>query len=348
MSTAATAASRGPVPQDSPRLRFYQWNDLHISATREPYPGAAQRRRWALDCALGRQTGFAKPDFILSLGDLIDGGPEARQRTGDFAKLREELLDPLGDLPLLPCVGNHENDHRESEPAFSVEYEQCFGPHRRNYAFQTCGVTFVVIDTSGAELPAGDATAARNSFARRALNRFADGPLVVVSHAPLLYVRDPKVLAQSFGLPNWHLVDPQLRQIVAGHAQRVIAVISGHLHLSGMAEQDALVQIVPCGVGGYPADMAAYELYEDRLEVRFHTPPTDLLDKRGDIHGPPRYQQSFTDSEHSTHEAYLWGNANERSKTIRLDGAKRPDPAASTQLVIWEESSPDEWRSVTV
>lgn len=327
-------------------FRFFQWNDFHIRdegvAGRSPgYPRGNEKAAWARRCALGRG-GIEPPDLTVSAGDLIDG--EIADYGCDFAALQSVLLDGL-TMPVLPCLGNHENQQDEGDPASNAGYDRFHGTAWHNYAYTVGGLAFIVIDSSGGHRGVDEVSTARLEFAARALRRFAGMPILVVTHIPLVPMREPAVLAASFGFSSWLNLDPRLLGLIESHASDVVAVLSGHLHITAAREQRGIYHVVPSGTAGYPTDFASFDVYADRLEVKMHAAPAGLLDagKEGNIHGRPRHATDYTDSGHPDHESYLWGSAAEREFVIPLTGTKRLRAEDGRELAIYHERGLDEW-----
>lgn len=294
------------------------------------YPCANEKANWALECALG-QHGIEPPDFVGSGGDWING--EIPNYGDDFEYLKDLILDRL-PMPALPCVGNHENRQGEGIPESNVTYDACFGHDRHNYIYSFGGVAFIVVDTSGAHRTGDEVTQARNDFLEGAFARIGDIPAIVITHVPLIAFRDLEPYKASFGFSSWKVLDPRMLEIVESHADTVIAVLSGHIHLTGVRHQKGICHIMPGGTCGYPADFAALDVYPDRIEVKMVRAPEQWLDLGGNIHGQPRHSVDYTDSEHPDHESYLWGNPDERDFVIPLNGAKAPKPSEKCELKI--------------
>ncbi len=107
---------------DSRLFRFFQWNDMHIRNRDVPgrsagYPRCNEKAAWAAECAQGKY-GFEPPDFVASVGDIICG--EIEDYRHDFRFMDSHLMDRL-DVPLLPCLGNHENRQYRDIHARTVE-----------------------------------------------------------------------------------------------------------------------------------------------------------------------------------------------------------------------------------
>lgn len=320
-------------PPAAPLARFFQWNDIHVAdpavaGRRRVHPGAIERARWASECARGMH-GVAKPDFILSAGDLIDG--DCPDYDADFAMLQREVLTPMG-LPYFPCAGNHENRAGEGDPDANAAYRRACG-ELLNYTFIAAGILFIVLDTSGSDKGPDERTALRAVRLYKALASHPQHPAVVVTHVPVLAVREPAVLEKSFNYPGWVNHDKSLLDAVKQHHERIIAILSGHLHITGVVRcpKHGVYQITTAGLAGYPADFASYDVFADRIDVTMHRPPAHLLPEttpRASLHGRPRHAIDFTDANHPDHDQYLWGHAGERRFAIALDGSRRPYNAA--------------------
>lgn len=312
----------------------------HVPGRPPGYPSAHEKAIWALECVQGRH-GLDAPDFVLSAGDIING--EIPDYGADFDYLKASILDRLS-VPFLPCVGNHENGQGEGMAQKNLAYDACFGPRWHNYVFTCRGIGFVVVDTSGGHRPPDEVTAARNAFVARALDRLGGRPILLVSHIPLIVMREEAVLKTSFGFSSWKVLDTRLLQALEEHADRIIAVLSGHIHLTSVRRQGRIYHIMPGGLCGYPSDFASLDVFADRIEVRMHRAPAQWLDRAGNIHGRPRHAVDYTDGEHPDHERYLWGNEQERSLTIPLNGKKRLEKEwAGLPLKVFHEIRPDEW-----
>lgn len=315
-------------------FRFFQWNDVHLRGDASPtrsrgYPGAEARGAWLAKCALG-QAGIEPPDFVASAGDIIDG--ETPDYDADFHHAKRVLVDPIR-VPYLPCLGNHENLQGEGIPEQNASYDRCVGAAFHNYAYTLHGFAFVVVDTSGGHRGPDEITTRRNAFVDRALERFRGRPVFMISHVPLVPIRDEPVLAMSFGFSSYKNLDPGLLETVDRHADHIIAVLSGHLHISGVVVRNGVQHIVSSGTASMPSDFASFDVFPDRVHLRLHGAPSELLSPGSNIHGPPRYAQGFTDKDHATHETYIAGNADERDRVIMLDGVRRPAESGDPLVV---------------
>ena len=339
----------------SRRFRFFQWNDLHVRDRNVPgrtggYPGCNEKAAWLAAVTRGEVADIEPPDFVASVGDLICGQIDDY---GDDFRFFQRLVggrlvhDGL-EVPVLPCVGNHENRQGEGVAELNAAYDTCHGPGWHNYLYTVGGFAFVVVDTSGAHRTADDITAARCAFVERAVERAGDMPVILLTHVPLVAMRQEEALIPSFGFSSWKVVDESLLDLVTRHADRVVAVLCGHIHITGVRVVEGVYHVMPSGTAGYPADFASYDVYEDRIDVVMHRAPAPLIGDReaGNIHGARRHGIDYTDAEHSDHESYLSGNPGERSFSIPLEGARRPDVQASCAVEVFREDEAGYWRRV--
>ena len=271
------AAAADADDQDARLARLFFLNDAHLTepGTEIAYGATDGRLEWAFACAAGAGA-IEPPDVILSGGDLIHG----RNFDAELDQLGRMARRP--DMPpLLPCVGNHENDQGEGEPNHNEAYDRHLGPGWHEYCFTLGGVGFIVIDTSDAHRSPDAVTDRRGSFLRRAMAHLVGLPLVVVSHVPLTAMREPDVLA-------------------------------------------------------------------DRLDVQMHPVPEEMWEPGGNIHGRPRHDRDFTDSDHPTPERYVWGNADEQQRIIPLPdtGARATEATDPPQLIVKHETAEGRWRPV--
>ena len=325
----------------SRHTRFFFWNDLHIRApalmpTHRTYPGANEKANWAVECALGGE-GIEPPDFVASGGDWIQG--EIPDFGVDFNYLREHILDRL-PMPVLPCVGNHENRQGEGVPERNAAYDAFWGGNRHNYIYTCGGLAFIVVDTSGAQRVGDEVTDARHRFVEQAFVEVTGQPVIVITHVPLIPFRDLEPYRASFGFSTWKVLDEGLLEIVESHADTVIAVLCGHIHLTGARERNGIRHIMPGGIGGYPADFAAVDVYADHIDVEMVSAPRHLLDRGGNIHGRERHGIDYTDGAHPDPESYVRGNPEERRLRIELAGKKRPAAGAAPTPTILPACSP--------
>ena len=304
-----------------PLLHFVQLNDTHVSATPATTYALANEKLDYLCRAINTGAHFPVPDFVIGLGDMVHGGSLA-SLAPDVAVLQPNLAQLT--CPFYPVMGNHENVQREGDPDYESPYVAAFGADRVNYTFKGGPIRFVVLNNSGA--PASNrqsAGQARNRWLRGVLESSPPMPVILCCHIPLVPVREEAVLKQSFGFGSYIAHDDELLGLVDAHADRIVAVLSGHLHLTGVVQRHGVHHIVVSGPASYPCDFASYELFADHLRVRMHSLPPEYLTPATNIHGLRRHNTDYTDADHTTHELYIRGNPQERALEIPLAGSKR-------------------------
>jgi predicted MPP superfamily phosphohydrolase len=305
-------AARSHAAEARPLLRFVQLNDAHVDSKKPSDYRLANAKLRYLVKSLGAGTDAAAPDFVVGIGDMVTG--EKPDMAADFALLKT-LLAGL-KCPYYPVVGNHEVGQQEGRAEYEAPYRKVFGNDRVNYTVRHAGVQFVMLDDSGA--PASNATEVgrrRRRWLRDVLEGSPD-PKILCCHIPLVPLREEAVLKKSFGFGSYIAHDGEMLKLVESHADRIIAVLSGHLHLTGMVRRQGICHITVSGTASYPCDFASYEVFADRIRIRVHSLPKELLTPETDIHGKPRFATDYTDVAHPTHESYVRGNPAEREFDI--------------------------------
>jgi hypothetical protein len=312
---------------DRPRLRFVQWNDTHVqAASRTAYRLANEKLAWLVE-TVNAETLFPLPDFVLGIGDLIHG-ESLTKLEADFDLWKKATAGLR--CAFRPVAGNHENLQQEGDERHEAAYRAAFGDDRLNYSFRQGGIHFIALDNSGApgtnRTPVGRR---RNDWLRSQLSAFPNEPKIVCCHIPLTPVREEAVLRRSFGFASCTAGDAELLKLVDQHAGRVLAILSGHLHLTGVVQRKGVYHIVVSGTASYPCDFALYEVFADRVRVRMQPLPERLRTPDTDLHGRPRHPIDYTDATHPTHDAYLRGNASERAFDIA-----RPQPGGQACVPV--------------
>jgi 3',5'-cyclic AMP phosphodiesterase CpdA len=256
-----------------------------------------------------------KLDFVLGLGDFVNG-PSMGELRQEFAIFRQ-LLGTL-PCPFYPVPGNHDISKHEGDPQWEAPYLEAFGLASTNYTFAHGGIRFVMLNNAGTANCTEAVAQSRAAWLQKALAENPDEPKIVCCHMPLIPMREEAVLIESCGFPTWKTQEPECLQLVREYGDSIVAVLSGHLHLTA-AEQDAGVwHIDIAGLASYPSDYAIYSVYENRIEVEVRQLPSELLAPGTDLHGQSRHKTDYTDSNHSTHQAYVRGNDCERRFSIEL------------------------------
>jgi predicted MPP superfamily phosphohydrolase len=306
-----------PATGERPRLRFVQINDLHVQAPDVPeamrtrYLRVNDKARWVLE-EINREP---RPDFVLGIGDLIHG-MVLEQLPKDMTVFRE-IASALR-VPFYPGMGNHEVVQRQGDPRYEKAYRDVYGDDRVNYSFEAGGLLFIMLNNSGASGIPSAVARVRNDWLREVLQANRRQPKILCCHIPLVPVREESVLAKSFGFSTYIAHDAAVLALVDEHADSIVAVLSGHLHLTGLVERNRVHHISIAGTASYPSDYARFELFADRLVMQVCQLPEELARATPSIHGSPRHPQDFTDSTHETGQLYQVGRGDERRLTIRL------------------------------
>ncbi|MCE9613377.1 MAG: metallophosphoesterase [Lentisphaerae bacterium] len=298
--------------------RFLVINDLHAQFApgaegHAGYGGANRRAEWLLG-ELARPGAFGGLDFVVSAGDLIHGE--------DLAAIAAEIpalharLAAL-PMPVYPCVGNHEIKQAEGDDAFEAPFRQTF-KDQMDYVFAAGPVDVVVMNNAGSFHVTRERREARYGFLRNALRADPARPKILVCHIPLVPLRDPAVLRNSFGFISWRCLEAELIDLLDAAGQTVRLVISGHLHLTGMVERLGVHHVAASGLASLPHDLALVTVTSDRIEVGMVTPPADLHDPGTNIHGQPRFKVDYVDATHPDHATYLRGTPAERRFSVPL------------------------------
>ena len=304
-------------------FRFIQVNDLHVQNESSrylkqriapTYAGANTRAIWFKEALLAGQF-FPKVDFVLSAGDMIHGNTlEGVKHDMDFFYRHFYSDFPL---PIYPMVGNHENVQKEGDPVFEDAYIQAFGKDKINYSFVHKGLHFIVINNSGSwTVNDKDILEHRLKSLRQFLDMHPTLPKIVCCHIPLVSIRTREVLAKSFGFASYCTKEQEIGDLIKQYNNKVLAVLSGHLHISGMVNINAVHHVVLSGLASYPHDMAIYSVYSDRIDVEFVRVPSDLLQPETNIHGAKRFGIDYTDELHPDYSSYIMGNSQERRFSI--------------------------------
>lgn len=324
-ASVAAAAIWRPIPrswavvnEDRPQFSFVQLNDTHVQSplvapdpNLETYARANDKLRWCVE-EINRAP---QPDFVLFIGDLIHG--ERLDRLALDLGTFQELTKPL--VPkIYPTLGNHEVVQQEGDPKHEQPYRQVFGDDRVNYTFEHGEMLFVMLNNSGATVVSPEVIRKRNAWLRDVLEKHPDQKKIIGCHIPIVPVREEAILAKSFGFGSYQCHDKELLELVDAHSQTILAVLSGHLHLTGYVLRNGVHHISIAGTASYPSDFARFAVHEDRIEMTVCQLPPELAKSYPSIHGKPRFATDFTDSHHTTSDEYQIGRTDERRLTIPL------------------------------
>lgn len=298
---------------ESPNLQFYQINDIHYRDSRyeldiPTYPGANNRAGWLLKALRNPET-LPPVDFILANGDLVHGETiEAIEHECPF------MAAALNELPVevFPVFGNHEVKQNEGDRNWEQPFRDAFSVND-HYSFEREGIAFIVFNNSGTgdELPL-QVRKRRTENLQSLLARHRHQPKIIACHVPLVCVRDEAALAASMGFDSYKCLEPEILETIEAEADSVLAVLSGHIHLTGSIVQNGIRHLAVAGSASFPHDIAHFSVFDDRIDVEVIQLPSDLWQPETNIHGARRHGRDFTDSLHPTHLGYLMGNPDER------------------------------------
>lgn len=188
-----------------------QITDVHLGF--EPdNPGELNRRRLS-QVLSAIQRGATRPDLLIVSGDLTDRGDIT-----SYERLRDALSGL--DIPVWPCVGNH--DLRANFRSVFPDVPVADGFVQ--YALDIAGLRIIVLDTLEEGRHGGAFCEARAAWLSQRLDEAPDVPTVIVMHHP------PVVVGIDWMDPGadepWIT---RFRAVVEPHDQ-VQAILSGHLH----------------------------------------------------------------------------------------------------------------------
>ncbi len=311
---------------------FVQINDIHLSSP-ENKETKSLTKLFSVISSINLEKNFPLPDFVLVVGDFINGsGLNLLQPECEYAR---KILDEL-KCPYYTVVGNHEVLNTEDNPRFLNAYVRTFGQDRVNYSFVHKGFQFILFDDSNGLGTGNDATFLRNEWLINTLKANENYPKFIICHIPLVALRDDKVLDKSFGYWTYKLRGDDTFRIIENYSDTVIAVLNGHVHLTGMTKtnnywlsflfpgENDIYHIAPSGLASYPCHYAHYTVYENRIDVRMIQVARDLVTPLSNIHGKQFHNQEFLDSGHKSPDAYVCGNKDENIFSIPLPKRKGP------------------------
>lgn len=305
-----------PKSGQKPLFRFIQINDLHIQTPGDQlyptYEKANLRFEWLME-NITNDRFFPKPDFIIGLGDLIH--QHGIDNIPDSLTKFKRIVDRLS-VPFFPVMGNHETKQGEGIPEREKPFLDLFGQDKNNYIFEHKGISFIVVHNSGTGQCTDGTVRFREAEFRKNLRLSKGKPKIVLVHIPLIPLRDEDVLAKSFGFRSYKCLEPGVLDLVREHSSEIIAVLSGHLHITGSVVDQGVRHIAISGTAGIPHDIGCYTVFDDHVHFQAVSLPSDKIMPSTNIHGVQRHGQDFTDSNHPDWWSYISGREDEREITI--------------------------------
>lgn len=297
-------------------FRFAIINDLHLVSAPgiERYERSNEKAQAVIRC-LNFLSDLAQIEFVVGLGDIIHGGRLAALRPDLlYAK---ELISAL-KYDYFPVVGNHEIVQAEGDRHHELAYREIFGHDRVSYTFMRAGVQFIAINNGGAPDAPDAVAAARARWLSEHLRQAEQAPVILFCHVPLVPLREPEVLDQSFVIASSWDRDGRCLEVLERRSDKVVAVFSGHLHLSGKIVKQGITHCCVSGTASYPCDYAICSVWPDQLEVELRQLPPTLITPSTNIHGRSRHGRDFTDTDHRDADSYVTGNLDERHFVVSL------------------------------
>ncbi|MEN6625285.1 MAG: metallophosphoesterase [Candidatus Sumerlaeia bacterium] len=297
-------------------------NDTHLRFGGRDY-GAARAKLGAAIERIASGADGPPPEVVIQLGDLVE---EPRR---DHFEQAAAMLAGICGARILHVPGNHDLGP-EPDGLAARPWTEVLGGTLNNACVHH-GIMFVTLNNARADAAEDAETEARNTWLVELFDRYPQTPKLIACHIPLVALRDPKAIEQSFGFLSWRSLDYRhtLRRLIERRSQSVIAVVSAHLHLTGHVRVNGVHHLVAAGTYSWPGDHLRLDFYTDRVLARM-IPLEPFIDSedfapyplRNSAHD--RHSRQFTDSAHDSFEKYISGNDDERTVEIARHGEKSP------------------------
>ncbi len=298
------------IMSQSALFHFIQVSDLHLTA--HPDTECTQAK---FDAWLKRLYHLPPAELFLLVGDMVDAD------TLPNTQKLQELLRQIPNGQILKIRGNHELI-RNNGGANPNEVDSDAVPLVQSHLHQ--GVLFVLLDNAKNAEP-GAWSEARNGQLRNILSSHLNMPTIIACHYPLVPMRNNEALRASFH--PYEFVDRAaagILEVIDQFKNQIIAVLTAHLHLSGMRRHNGVPHIVTAGLVSWPYEFALYGFPEDRLEIQLlNVSPIECHGKfdqyplRNGIHD--RYPEAFRlDPGYQELSEFITGKPDERQITIPI------------------------------
>lgn len=180
-----------------------------------------------------------QPEFVVSVGDLIEGYSED---PGTWALEWSEFESKLTrfEMPFFFCPGNHDI----SNLPMSKEWQRKFGRSYYDFRYQDC--LFVVLNTE--EEPKKDReyffSAEQRGWLRQVLDNNKDVRWTfVLMHKPVWSITNPKLAENTPATMGWDEVEASLQG-------RRYTVFSGHNHVYAKSVRNGMDYYILATTGG--------------------------------------------------------------------------------------------------
>lgn len=218
--------------EDADIVQFGLITDVHAHDLDSPFEGKWMSRTTERMAAFTTEMNAWMPDFVVELGDFINGWVVLGTEPGDPARIPDILawadsLYGAFDGPRYHVIGNHDVYNLDK-----VQYREILGLETTSYSFDVGSVHFVVLDVQYAD----DGTDLAHTYTGVA--GFAPEPVLDWLRADLAAVTGRPTLVfvhqtlddyvEEWGRPLV-LNQPVIQEILAA-SETVIAVFQGHDH----------------------------------------------------------------------------------------------------------------------
>jgi Calcineurin-like phosphoesterase len=251
--TATVAVTATPTPP--PAQRFIVYGDIRTA-------GAYPPPIFGKIMNLSKER---KPEMALLMGDIIN----ADNNNTIVQKQWENVLaamKPLGDIPLLPTLGNHETNNRSAALPL---YVQAFPNLPKNGPKDLTGIVYSVdigqihVVSVATELPSrfGDISDLQIDWLEQDLAKTNQPYIIVMGHDP----------AFPAGVYKGKSLDSNIKQRdkfwEVLKKNKVTAYMSGHEHLYNRKEQQGVTHLIigtagSSPYGGFGGDYYHYAFFE--------------------------------------------------------------------------------------
>lgn len=196
-----------------------------------------------------RDTNLLEPDFVMTVGDLIQGYNQADA----WMPQMEEYKGVMGELlcPWFPVAGNHDTYYRgpeelKPEGEHDANYEMYFGPLW--YAFEHKNSMFIALYSDEGNPETGEKNFRKPESQRMSDEQFSwlKEMLEIGSEREhiFMFIHHPRWLGGGYG-DDWNKVHDEL--VKAGN---VSAVFAGHIHRMRYDPKDGIDYVTLATVGG--------------------------------------------------------------------------------------------------
>ena len=187
-----------------------------------------------------------RPAFVVHVGDVVDNGPDKAEWVNELFRPCQELF---GRIPVLPCIGNHERNHKFYYQYFSLPEPEY------HYSFRYGDAEFFSLDSNK---PLGPGTL-QYAWLENALAKSKAKWKICFHHHPA-YSSDSDDYGDTFAGKPSRLGDSNPRQLLPIYEKNgVDMVLNGHIHLyerthpikDGKIDlKDGIVHLTTGGGGG--------------------------------------------------------------------------------------------------